>query len=182
MNKLIFLDIDGVICTMRSHLVHYGRGGLWTDWDELACKFLHDLCEKYEVKIVISSTWRKFRVPELKELLIKHNLIKYLLYYSASKEDIYDSFTPEVGMRGDEINKFILDNPNVKDWDYRIIDDDADMLPSQMGKLIRTHCHNGITGPNMLDLLNWCDGNDVKGDQEKLDEGIKSLIEVALNE
>jgi hypothetical protein len=59
--KIIFLDIDGVLCTSRSHLSKHGRGGLMDAWDDVGALAIKRACEfGTNVKIVISSTWRKF--------------------------------------------------------------------------------------------------------------------------
>lgn len=55
--NIIFLDIDGVVCTNRSRFI-YGR---MSALDEIPCRFLLRLCEKLNCKIVIHSSWRFHR-------------------------------------------------------------------------------------------------------------------------
>ncbi len=153
--RVLFLDIDGVLCTMRSHLTYHGRGGLMTEWDVTAANFIHKLCEKHNVKIVISSSWR--RVESMRQLLkvrLEEFKLENYLFVSC---DLEGSMTKNLtGKRGDEIKDF-LDSHSDQIEDYRIIDDDSDMLDEQMDKLILTHGHNGMTYENMLDLLKWVD-------------------------
>jgi len=33
MSKVVFLDIDGVVCTLRSHYAFGDKGGLMEAWD-----------------------------------------------------------------------------------------------------------------------------------------------------
>ena len=58
--KIIFLDIDGVLCTSRSHLAKHGKG-IMDEWDDVGALAIYRACKFGEnVKIVVSSTWRKF--------------------------------------------------------------------------------------------------------------------------
>ena len=73
--NVIFLDIDGVICTLRSHLA-FGDGLLMDSWDITVCQMIARLCEKNDCKLVISSTWRKG--PKCKVYLAVYGLINFL--------------------------------------------------------------------------------------------------------
>ena len=67
MIKIIFLDIDGVLCLPENW--RWSKGKIKFDnrhkWDENCVKNLQDLCDEIlldgdEVKIIISSQWRHF--------------------------------------------------------------------------------------------------------------------------
>ena len=55
--NIIFLDIDEVLCTNRSRYI-YDRT---TALDEISCRFLLKLCEEFNCKIVIHSSWRLYK-------------------------------------------------------------------------------------------------------------------------
>jgi len=60
--KIIFLDIDGVLNTNRHLRRQYrekGRGKVTAhDWCPIACRHVTLLCEQFDARIVVSSTWR----------------------------------------------------------------------------------------------------------------------------
>jgi hypothetical protein len=54
--KILFLDIDGVVVTSRSH-VALGKGSLMLSPDPIALGLVDRLCRETGAKIVLSSTW-----------------------------------------------------------------------------------------------------------------------------
>ena len=75
--KVIFLDFDGVLLTLRSHLAFHGRGGVYQDVDPVCAAVLSRVCRLGRVKLVISdahegikaavskvmnATWQRCRV------------------------------------------------------------------------------------------------------------------------
>lgn len=144
--RIIFLDIDGVLCTRRSHLAYGKEGGIWHEWDPLGCHVLHRACT-YDAWIVVSSTWRKpMHQDDLFEMLKKHSLFGYV-YFPDWSTPVLD------GPRGAEIAAWLAKHPEVTD--YRILDDDHDMLDSQTKKCIFTDPEDGMTSDNIKKLLNW---------------------------
>lgn len=120
--KIIFLDIDGVL-----NVYCEGR-------DEYGCTFhkhfednLRWIINKTNAKIVISSTWRMSGLKIMKEMWIKRGLPGEVI-------DITPIKTHGVN-RGVEIQQYIDDN-NITS--YCIIDDDDDMLPSQIDNFVKT--------------------------------------------
>lgn len=59
MDKLIFLDIDGVISTQKSHYA----------LDKDACDLLGKIIDATDAMIVMSSSWRKNTVEDTKNYL-----------------------------------------------------------------------------------------------------------------
>ncbi|ODT77683.1 MAG: hypothetical protein ABS76_26485 [Pelagibacterium sp. SCN 64-44] len=55
--RILFLDIDGVLCTTRASLAH-GEYGLSRYMDTVAIEFLNRLHEAAPYSIVVTSTWR----------------------------------------------------------------------------------------------------------------------------
>lgn len=150
--RVIFLDVDGVICTDRSYLAYDvpNKRRMWNAWDEVACTVIREAC-KTGIQIVVSSTWRhpKHEV-ELMEHLTKHNLIEYLRRPNWKTLDLA---WEDGSIRGHEIARYLADNPDIED--YKILDDVMQFLESQRDHLIFTDCDNGMNGANMRELLRW---------------------------
>lgn len=132
MSKIIFLDIDGVLniyCPSR---------------DKYGCKFhqefvnnLQHIVDETGAKIVISSSWRVEGSGIMKSMWMFRKLpgevigITPDLYYTLSGPKGDDDYC-----RGSEIQLWLDNHPEVTN--YVIIDDDTDMLPSQMNNFVRT--------------------------------------------
>jgi hypothetical protein len=121
--KVIFLDIDGVLNVI-------GQG--YDEYGQLFHKHFEDnlkwIIEQTNAKIVISSTWRMSGLKIMREMWEKRGLAG----------DVIDITTISYNNnhnRGHEIQQWIDDN-NVTS--YCIIDDDDDMLPSQLNNFVRT--------------------------------------------
>jgi hypothetical protein len=135
MNKILFLDIDGVLnvyCEER---------------DEYGCTFhkhfednLRWIIYQTNAKIVISSTWRMDGLKSMQEMWKKRNLPGEVIDITPTADDVLKrgtcEFYDEVD-RGFEIQQWIDDH---KDdiISYCIIDDDNDMLSSQRDNFVRT--------------------------------------------
>ncbi len=116
MEKIIFLDIDGVILS-GNDLRKHGRRYLCPD----RVKMINDLCEKTGAKVVISSSWR-----------IIENIKLFFECF-----DLHDDWRTDngKGCRGDQIERWINDHRVLS---YVIFDDDSDMLETQKGNFIKT--------------------------------------------
>ena len=169
--KIIFLDIDGVMNSdqynyyrYKHHLYNSNYGSI----DARECHRMARFCEKYGIKLVISSTWRngnswketydEFIIEGIEDLPYRHHGMKYLAPYIVGTTPYCKS-----GHRGTEIQCFIdimndhlLDEGNFKDYwkihkeafiieKYCIVDDDNDMLENQLEKFVQTDFIVGIT-------------------------------------
>jgi hypothetical protein len=119
--KIIFLDIDGVLNVIPQGFDKYG--GIFHDH---FVKNLEYIINKTNAKIVISSTWKLMGLDTIKQMWIDRNLPGNIIDITPNNFNI---------KRGHEIQQWINDN-NIKC--YCIIDDDVDMLPSQMNNFVRT--------------------------------------------
>lgn len=98
--KYIFTDIDGVLNPKFSK-----------NWDKKCVSIYNRICTDFDLKPIISSTWRiRYSIPELQELFIKQGITA----------KIYD-YTPVLNdFRGLEIDQWLIEN----NWDeYVVIDD-----------------------------------------------------------
>lgn len=136
-DKLIFLDIDGVVNTlMISNRPFKGqkrpqKDGFYFDLcspsdnrvsNKQAIMWLNKLCIEVGAKIIISSTWRRneFDWFDAETALKNSGLFRFIEIAGA---------TPKLGtIRGKEIQAWLNKHySNNNEYDFIILDDDADM-------------------------------------------------------
>jgi len=142
--KIIFLDMDGVLCTMRAHIGQGYQGmpnhGFMDAIDREGVSMLNAFCAKFpDTKYVLSSTWRKHHSKKAME--------EWLQIFDWKGEFHVDWKTDEDGpIRGNEIERWLLAHKDVTN--YIILDDSSDMLDSQKFHFVQTDEYNGITAGN----------------------------------
>lgn len=155
MDKLIFLDIDGVISTQKFHYA----------LDKDACDLLGKIIDATDAMIVMSSSWRKNTVEDTKNYLttIGHS-VPFLFPYAdriigvTIRAYAYIMQGVHLGIpRGVEIKQWIdthIHSDNGENWDrkevgidfnYVILDDDSDMLLEQEEHFIKTDTYLGLS-------------------------------------
>ena len=148
--KILFLDFDGVINSVRSATAFGGfpwnvkRESLKL-FDPVGIALIKKVCDKTGCKIVLSSTWRMcFTCKELSEAL---------------DLPIIDA-TPRLHKsRGYEIGEWLIKNkPEV----FAIIDDDGDVLKKQLPFFVKTNNKNGVMFEDYLRLLEILHVREVK--------------------
>lgn len=131
--KVIFLDIDGVLNVYPQGHDDYGAIFHQHFIDNLA-----HLINSTGAKIVISSTWRYSGLDVMKEMWEKRNMpgevIDVTTFTWEPEEEDMDFY--ERAERGNEIQVWINEHPELTS--YVILDDDSDMLSTQMSKFIKT--------------------------------------------
>ena len=100
MNNYIFTDIDGVLNTINRN-----------QWNKTSIDLYNRLCHEFNLKPVISSTWRLNHTKEQLQKIFTEQGITVTIY------DFTDSF-PDEG-RGREIEDWILKNPINKGPNYK---------------------------------------------------------------
>ena len=155
MQRIIFLDIDGVLnCQTFFESYHNSKKVLRKQvkskeidkedfYKSQICvervQWLNALCIKINAVVVISSTWRKNKtVEELQEILNNSGATFKIM----GKTGIDES-----RIRGVEISKY-LDRYREElklDCEYVIIDDDSDMLLQQQHNFFQTDNYSGLT-------------------------------------
>ena len=127
--KVLFLDIDGVVNCATTTQRHRGFIGIDPFMAFLVGKIVLDVPD---LKVVLSSTWRSF--------------------HDDGKEEISKQVTPihdctpnswKDSTRGTEIQAWLDAHPEVTK--YAIVDDDTNMIESQLPNFFRTYWHTGIT-------------------------------------
>ncbi|GAB90173.1 HAD domain-containing protein [Gordonia rhizosphera] len=123
--KVLFLDIDGVVNSRRSSV----RSGRIVGIDPQLADRVGRIIAETGCKVVLSSTWR----------LWEENVAEVR---AAVTPELY-GMTPSIpfGRRGDEVQRWLADHPEVTR--YAIVDDNDDFAPDQ--PLFRTSWEVGIT-------------------------------------
>jgi len=140
-SKILFLDVDGVLNSVRSC---YALGGFPHStgkddlplFDNVALGFIRRLVKETGCEIVLSSTWR------LTE--------PYLQFGNDLKLPVMDRTPCLNKARGHEIQHWLDNNPWAK---YAIVDDDSDMLPEQMPYFVKTDVQVGLMTADFEKLM-----------------------------
>lgn len=140
--RVLFLDIDGVLNSTRTALA---LGGIPHDLtpanvaklDPVALALVRNLCRAAGLSVVVSSTWR---------ILHHWDEIGRALNLPTM------GATPRSpsGFRGDEVNAWLAEHPEVKDW--AVVDDDSDFHRSQAARFVRVDGAEGLAWVNFLEL------------------------------
>lgn len=139
--KVIFLDMDGVLCTYRASS-GVRETGVMTYLDPIAVKLVERLIEDNSAKVVISSTWRRLKSKdEMREV-----------FKCAGSSLIANAFhntwcTPSYGSRGLEINSWlaVASEQRGEEVDNYVILDDVDaFLPEQQQYFVQCDQFDGI--------------------------------------
>ena len=127
-NKLIFLDIDGVL----NHTAALSDG-VELVADKIA--LLRRLVGNTDANIVLSSSWRVlYNMEQLTAMFAVLGFIKIPIVAATPSLDNKP--------RGYEIRQWLADKAPFAD--YLILDDDLDMLDSQLPYLVHTNMHCGL--------------------------------------
>ena len=122
--KVCFLDFDGVItATHRAFLAKL-------EYDPISCMILNRGLTEFGYAIVVSSTWRLGEPFLTLCTYLRLMGLKVRVHPDFKTTEIYDK------LRGNQIKEWLSRHPEVTD--YLIIDDDQDMLESQLDRFI--HC------------------------------------------
>ena len=137
--KVIFLDFDGVITIPPKWYINANK-----------IKWIKKIINETDAKIVVSSSWRRENVKEtINDMIGKTKRCprnKMLYWLIDNLYDVTSWFSDKkyngTG-RGGEIQTWLDKHPEVDN--YVIIDDDGDMLDSQLYHFVQTNYEDGIT-------------------------------------
>lgn len=159
--KIIFLDLDGVINNIGENGVNLSLPLFSTkrNKESILTRFstdnvpsflsLLELCQKYNYKIVISSTWRLFTdsADDFNKYFRKY--FKYIFIKSV-KEDLVVGVTPHLNTaRGEEILSYVNDYGVEY---YIVIDDSISDIENiiESDKIVRIDIQTGITEEDII--------------------------------
>lgn len=134
-SKVIFLDIDGVLCSERSKHAYNGIPSpiapwSWDKFDQTAIYLLRCVIALTGADVVLSSSWRK-------EVNIA--ALEYRLGFKLA--DVTSTELTE-STRSHKIHNWLMEHPEVTT--YAILDDDIAFTPEQQKYLCRTSSRNGF--------------------------------------
>ena len=140
MNKIIFLDFDGVLNTEHYQGLLQYQNSPWQDeygafFDPKAVKQLKRIIDATDADIVVESSWKYLGLDAMKELWEVRNLPGTII-------DITPSLLGK--NKGVEIASW-LSKYAKQDIRYVIIDDEYVILDSQLPHFILTNPYEGIT-------------------------------------
>jgi HAD domain in Swiss Army Knife RNA repair proteins len=166
--KVIFLDIDGPlnpnenIYRIKNRKQKLGQPGHVTlkeqeEWLPRACENFNKIIEATNALVVISSTWRQFHsITELQALFIKNN-VRGLIYGITPIEHNSALIVPGA-TRGSEIGLWLQNHQEVDR--YVILDDDSDMLITQLPFFVHISTGVGITAADAQKAINILNNTD----------------------
>lgn len=142
--NIIFLDIDGVMNTYNQMWRQRRTTGnvINENWCPVACRNVKLLCEYFNARIVISSTWRIERdLQELRQILKDNNINPGLLV--GTTPVLCHHERDDNLCRGDEIKQWLEENDCRS---FVIIDDisASDFLEEQQENLIIVDPNAGL--------------------------------------
>lgn len=130
--KVIFLDFDGVITIPPTWNIDINK-----------LKQLKTIIDNTHAKIVVSSSWRGETIESTKDFWFKNikrcNKNRMLNWFI---DNLYD-VTGVSCDRGTEIQQYIDKHNDIEN--YVILDDDSDMLNSQIYHFVQTNFEFGLT-------------------------------------
>jgi len=149
-NLYIFLDIDGVLNT-RNHLIRQKKvTGKCSnmDWCPIACNNILRLCKKFGARIIVSSSWRhQYSLEKLKTFFEMNGIPSdFIIGTTPSTAEQSDN---QNYCRGHEVKQWLYTNeePNAS---YVIIDDDYDMLDSQLNNFVHVTLDEGFASSQAM--------------------------------
>lgn len=152
--KIIFLDFDGVLNNTGSYL--YSKNEKWpANPDPVSVFLIQRLIEKYDFKVVVSSTWKQKRtVDELESILINDFGFTCKNFVIDKTPDIYDLHLDEylLNIRGSEIEAWLKRHPEFS-TSYVIIDDSVDFYSHQRNYIVQTDPDDGFRFTHYMKVL-----------------------------
>lgn len=142
--KVIFLDIDGVL-----NVIGQGHDEFGQIFHQHFMDNLKRIVDETGAKIIMSSSWRHAGLVKMQAMWEKRGLAGELIGVTPDLwRRVKDEEYHERLQRGDEIQVILNLRPEITN--YVILDDDQDMLDSQLGNFVC--CSNNINHPDCIDI------------------------------
>ena len=157
-DKIVFLDFDGVITTVKSH---------WR-FDAEKMALLGEILEATDAKIVITSSWRRYTLEDTIDFITKREEERGALPFAFPDKVIgvthrmYAFCFPNSDkhycvVRGEEIRRWQTEN-DADECPYVILDDDTDMLLWQKDHFVKTDSEKGLSKANVKKAIKILNG------------------------
>lgn len=143
--KIIFLDFDGVVTTVKSH---------WR-FDEEKMALLGTILDATDAKIVITSSWRRHSLEDTIDFITNREVERGSVPFAFPDRVIgiterlfalsYSGLERRYSVvRGEEIRRWQEEN-DACECPYVILDDDTDMLLWQKDNFVQTDSELGLS-------------------------------------
>lgn len=139
--SIIFLDIDGVLCTERSCVV---QAGLMQVLDPVGVQMLRVLLELSQSKLVLSSSWRHHHDQTSMTAILQNAGLHSVPWHQNWKTP-----TNFAHRRGIEIDMWMIECGYPEK--FLILDDDVDILDAQKPYWVKTSMLDGISFVSFMD-------------------------------
>lgn len=144
--KIIFLDMDGVLCTARAHIAQRKVKTEWhmTALDREAVGLLNAIHEhdSDNTRYVLSSTWRTQYDQAYMEAHLRSFGWTGVFHYDWKTPKYQRTMSEHQGFRGVEVADWLNRNEHTT---YAIFDDGTDFLESQQENFVNTRHDYGIS-------------------------------------
>lgn len=179
MNKIVFLDIDGVLVTRIEYLNGTKRNRPYkAPWFNKGCvKNLKMILEESKAEIVISSSWRRIYTLEMLHRIFRLNRVPKFIDITPTKQELY---RPELGDksillshgRGKEIEQWLktrCDNVEIiNNLSFVILDDDIfDIIEIFPNNTVQTSMEYGLTEEKAQEAIQILRRPDVPSQHKK---------------
>ena len=147
--KVLFLDIDGVLCLHEYGVVNWDDNVDDYVFDERCCRRLREILDATGCKLALSSSWRL----QKKDCL---NILRQLKPFGITSADFIGG-TPDIQHRGDEVMTFVERHPEI--GAYVAVDDEdfsGERFPTD--RLVLTKLERGITEEAKAEIIHKLNG------------------------
>lgn len=151
-DKVLFLDIDGVVLPGRAYMLPNQSEGVVTVFDPCAVSMINKACEKQDRKIVLHTSWIRtgfWRIGVDGPGDVHEHCIAQGINPDLFHEDAYCN--RDIHWRYDRVAEWLARHPEVTD--FFIVDDEPDPDDRFVGHLINTDFDEGITMKQFRRLL-----------------------------
>ena len=159
-NKILFLDFDGVLNTLRwrenegkkAIIDHFGYS-----FDPESVANLAKVVRHQDVGVVISSSWKCLGLEEMRRLWIERKMPGELIDITPSetRREVISQVTPGqirwLTRKGYEINLWLSQHDNISQ--YAIVDDEDSMLPDQQSHFVKISPIVGVTDEDVKKIM-----------------------------
>ena len=155
--KIIFLDLDGVMITRRHQRQLMYEGKVWKDrhgafFDPVAVAQLKRIIDATHAAIVIESSWKCLGLEAMQRLWHTRRMPGEVIDVTPSgisdsvllSADIDVTDLAVLHSKGAEIASWLYDN-NMQLASYVIIDDGYVIMESQLSHFVQTDSYDGLT-------------------------------------
>ena len=167
MQKILFLDIDGVLNTalwFDSKYKNASKDKWGYVFDPTSVANLKRIVDETGAGIVISSSWKFFGLPVLRKMWKARELPGKII--DCTPDSMCDESMQDLDIDFDLIDPGASRGYEIREWlsrhgknvsHYAILDDMYEMLPEQQSHLVMTDSETGITNEDadkVIEILN----------------------------